>query len=288
VINLLRFWTEIVRFGELFMGNMKEKTQESIDDYLLRIREKGRFSFTFDELKDAINSSEQSLRKKIYRLKEKNRISIICKNFYTVLPPEYARNGGLPVYLYLDDWMKFLGRNYYLGLYSAAALDGAAHQQPMGFQVVVETPMRSMEQPNTQIDFFSRKILLADFIEKKKSASGYFNVSSPELTALDFMSFNGKIGGMTRITPVLGELIESIKPAKMYKTANAYSPISSLQRLGYLFDKVYNRQDLANSLRRALNEKSLQSVLLSVSSPRKHEIDKEWKVDVNILIEKEL
>jgi predicted transcriptional regulator of viral defense system len=265
-----------------------EKKYKNIDDYLLQIREKGQFSFTFEELNIIFNSSEQSLRKKIYRLKAENKIGIISKNFYTVLPPEYAKNGELPVYLYIDDWMKFLGRNYYLGLYSAAALHGAAHQQPMDFQIVVETPMRSIEQPNTQINFFSRKIFPENFIEKKKSAAGYFNVSSPELTALDFMSFNGKIGGITRIAPILGELIDVIKPSKMYRTANAYSPIASLQRLGYLFDKVYNRQDLANASRRALKGKALQNVLLSVSSPRKTNIDKEWKVDVNLLIENDL
>jgi hypothetical protein len=46
-----------------------------------------------------------------------------------------------------------------------------------------------------------------DGVEKKNSAAGYFNISSPELTALNFMSFNGKIGGISRIIPILGELV---------------------------------------------------------------------------------
>jgi predicted transcriptional regulator of viral defense system len=267
---------------------MQVKKYEYIDDYLLGIRAKGRFSFTFEELKNIFDSSAHALQQKIYRLRAENKIAIIRKNFYVVLPPEYAKNGELPIYLYLDDLMKYLGRNYYLGLYSAAALHGAAHQQPMDFQIVVETSIRSIEQPNTQINFFSRTNLAIDFIEKKKSAAGYFNVSSPELTALDFMSFNGKIGGITRIVPILGELIDAIKPAKMYKTASAYSSTSSLQRLGYLFDKIYNRQDLAGAVRRALKGKSLQNVLLSVSSPQKKAIDKNWKVDINIVIESDL
>jgi hypothetical protein len=37
----------------------------------------------------------------------------------------------LPVYLFADDLMKSLKKNYYLGLYSAAAIHGAGHQQPM-------------------------------------------------------------------------------------------------------------------------------------------------------------
>ena len=44
-----------------------KKKYEYIDDYLLHIRSKGRFSFTFDELKDTFDSSTQAIRKKIAR-----------------------------------------------------------------------------------------------------------------------------------------------------------------------------------------------------------------------------
>jgi predicted transcriptional regulator of viral defense system len=261
---------------------------EYVDDYLLEIRAKGRFLFTYEELKKAFDSSEQAIRRKIYRLKADNKIAVIRKNFYVALPPEYAVTGSLPVYLYIDDLMKYLGRNYYLGLYSAAALYGAAHQQPMEFQVILQSPMRSISEPNTEINFFVRKDFNSTLLEKKKSAAGYFNVSSPELTALDFMTFNGKIGGITRIVPILGELIEEIKPSGMYNAAKLYGQNSSLQRLGYLFSKVFDRQDLANAIKRALKGKSLQAILLSISSQRKNNMDREWKVDVNVIIENDL
>ena len=254
----------------------------------MKIRSKGRFSFTFEELNQAFDSSEQAIRRKLYRLKADNKIAIIRKDFYVVLPPEYAQMGSLPIYLYIDDLMRYLGREYYLGLYTAAALYGAAHQQPMEYQVVVQHPMRAIIEKNTQINFLVRKTWEQESVEKKNAASGYFNVSSPELTALDFMSFNGKIGGISRIVPILGELIEEVKPSKMHKTAVGYPQISSLQRLGYLFDKVYDRQDLAMSIRRALKGKAIQNILLSIASPKQGNIDKEWKVDVNILIESDL
>jgi predicted transcriptional regulator of viral defense system len=266
----------------------RAKKYEYIDDYLLNIRSKGRFSFTFEELKQTFNSSDQAIRQKIYRLKADNKISIIRKDFYVALPPEYAEKGSLPIYLYIDDLMKYLGRNYYLGLYSAASLYGAAHQQPMEFQAIVQNPMRDIVENDTRINFFVRKTWREESIEKKKSVAGYFNVSSPELTALDFMSFNGKIGGISRIVPVMEELIEEIKPSKMYKTASVYSQISSIQRLGYLFDRIYDRQDLANAIRRTLKGKKTQNILLSISSPKKGNIDKDWKVDVNTIIETDL
>ena len=293
LINYLQLQTEFIPLRKLFIYIFiylleRVKKYEYIDDYLLKIRSKGRFSFTFEELKQVFDSSEQAIRRKLYRLKADNKIAIIRKDFYVVLPPEYAQNGSLPIFLYIDDLMKQLGRYYYLGLYTAASLFGAAHQQPMEYQVIVQSPMRAIIENNTRINFLVRKTWEQEGIEKKNSAAGYFNVSSPELTALDFMSFNGKIGGISRIIPILGELIEEVKPSMMYKIASGYPQISSLQRLGYLYDKVFNRQDLAKSIQRALKGKATQNILLSIASPKQGNIDKDWKVDVNVLIENDL
>ena len=98
------------------------------------------------------------------------------------------------------------------------------------------------------------------------------------------MSFNGKIGGMSRIIPILAEHIEEIKPSRMYKIASGYPQISSLQRLGYLYDKVFNRKDLAKSIQRNLKGKATQTILLSIASPGKGVFDRDWKVDVNVII----
>lgn len=266
----------------------KRKKYEYIDDYLLSIRSKGRFSFTFDELKNTFDSSEQAIRKKISRLKADNKIATIRKDFYVVLPPEYAENGTLPVYLYIDELMRYLKKDYYIGLYSAAALYGAAHQQPMEYQVIVQQPIRDFVLGDTRISFFFRKTWEQNSIEKKKSAAGYFNVSSPELTALDLMSFNGKIGSISRIVTVLEELIEEIKSSLIYKSAAAYPQSSALQRLGYLFDKVLGRDDLAKAIQRVLKGRATQNIVLSISAPKKGSIDKDWKVDVNVDIESDL
>jgi predicted transcriptional regulator of viral defense system len=264
------------------------KKYEYIDAYLLKIRSKGRFSFTFEELNRTFSSSEQAIRRKLYRLKADKKIAIIRKDFYAVLPPEYSELGSLPVFLYIDDLMKYLGRDYYVALYSAAALYGAAHQQPMEYQVIVQNPLRAIADNATRVNFLVRKMWEPTGVDKKSSAAGYFNVSRPELTALDFMSFNGKIGGISRIVPVLGELAEEMKPSKMYKIASGYPQISSIQRLGYLCDKVYGRQDLATAIQRALKGKSTQNILLSVASPKQGCIDRAWKVDVNVIIENDL
>jgi hypothetical protein len=82
-----------------------------------------------------------------------NKIAIIRKDFYVVLPPEYSKDCSLPIFLYIDDLMKYLGRNYYLGLYTAASLYGAAHQQSIEYQLIVQSPTRAIIKNNTRTNF---------------------------------------------------------------------------------------------------------------------------------------
>jgi predicted transcriptional regulator of viral defense system len=102
------------------------------------------------------------------------------------------------------------------------------------------------------------------------------------------MSFNGKVGGISRIITVLEELTEEIKPSQMYKVASSYPQSSALQRLGYLFDKVFGRDDLAKAIKRALKGRATQNIVLSISALKKGCIDKDWKVDVNVEIASDL
>lgn len=106
-------------------------------------------------------------------------------------------------------------------------------------------------------------------IEKKESAMGDFNVSSPELTALDLMSFNEKVGSIFQIVTVLEELTKEMKSSLIYKVASSYPQSSALQRLGYLFDKIFSRDDLPRAIQRVLMERTTQNIILSISAPQK-------------------
>ena len=107
-----------------------------IDKYLVEVQSKGRYSITLKELRNNFNVSEKALNQNLFRLKTKNRISQIRKEFYVIIPPAYINRGMIPAAFFVDDMMKFLNKNYYVGLFSAAALHGAAHQQPMEYSQV--------------------------------------------------------------------------------------------------------------------------------------------------------
>ena len=55
------------------------------------------------------------------------------RGFYLIVDPGHRELGALPATAWIDDLMRFHGVPYYVGLLTAAALHGAAHQQPMAF-----------------------------------------------------------------------------------------------------------------------------------------------------------
>ncbi len=266
----------------------ERKVYNFIEDFLKKIRAKGRYSFTYQELMDTFDISNQALDKNLYRLKQKGEIASVRKGFYLIIPPEYSSVNTLPVNLFIDDLMHSFNREYYIGLFSAAALHGASHQQIMESFVMIKKPaMRSIRKKNFAINFNVKKDWNTDDIVQKKTDAGYINVSSPELTALDFLYYSGSIG-INRSFTVLQELYEVMKPSLLLRAAKNYPRTASIQRLGYIIDRELKREDLANSLRKVLRNRKLNTIPLSPKKEKEGLVDKEWKILVNIEIEGDL
>lgn len=262
-------------------------TYNYLEKYLFEVRSKGRYSVTLSELKESFNISEKALHQNLYRLKVKNQIAQIRRGFYVIVPPEYSHRGILPIYLFADDLMKYLDREYYLSLFSAAALHGAAHQQPMEYQIITKKPaLRFIRNEKIKISFFTKSKWEIDDIIEKKTDAGYIKVSSPELTALDLIYYSKNIGGINRLLPILDELAEEIKPSKLFKTSKKYNQTTTIQRLGFLFGEVLSLEELAKQLRKVLKESNYFNIPLSVTGKKNEgEIDKTWRIRLNIELE---
>jgi predicted transcriptional regulator of viral defense system len=265
------------------MMTVNNSSYNYIEDYLLIVRSKGRFSITQNELLQKFNISPKTLNQSLFRLKSKNQIAQIRKGFYAIITPEYTHQGILPVYLFIDDLMKSLNKNYYLGLFSAAALHGAGHQQPMESQIIIENnSLRDIKNDKLSIRFFTCSRWNSEYIVQKKTDAGYIHVSSPELTALDLVSYSPKIGGINRLLPVLEELTEIIKPSKLYKTAQNYNQLTIIQRLGFLIDHVIGSVELSTPLEKILKEYTFNTIPLSIAHKSKEgEVNTKWKVIIN-------
>jgi predicted transcriptional regulator of viral defense system len=211
------------------------------------------------------------------------------QNFYVAIPMEYRLRGEVPPSFYIDYLMQFLGRNYYVALLSAAALNGAGHQRAMVFQVFTTgAPIRSGVKNGTKLEFIRRKELPLQYIKKIKVQTGYINVSSPELTALDIVCEEERIGGLSRTAEMLVELAESMSWDDSKIELLKYYSIATIQRLGYLLDLV-EESSLANDLMALVKQtcKTIRKTPLKKSQPisEEMEIDEKWKVIINQIIE---
>ncbi len=259
---------------------VEKSTYNYIDDYLNEIQAKGRYSVTFDELKNRFNVSEKALLQNIYRLKQKKQLAQVRKEFYVIIPPQYSYRGMVPPTLFVDDMMDSLNREYYVALFSAAALHGAGHQQPMEFQIITKKPpLRNIKNQKLTISYFIKTNWQPDLIIKKKTETGYLNVSSPELTAFDFVLHHKKIGGLNRIIPILEDLTDMIKPSILLRTAKSQKT-SNVQRLGFLLDEL-GKEALANSI---LRISGLSPNYIPLSLAHKEQsglVNEKWKVIIN-------
>jgi predicted transcriptional regulator of viral defense system len=268
--------------------SIKNTTYNYIELYLNNIHSRGRYSFTLEELQKEFDLSYRALKQSLYRLKRKNAIVQIRQGFYVILPPQYVQQGMLPPSLFIDDLMNSLNKPYYVSLLSAAAIFGAAHQQPMEFTVTTKTPApRSIINKKLKIIFLSNKEWPQEGITKQKTNAGYINVSLPELTALDLLAYSHKFT-ISQIVTILHELSEKMKAGNLTKIAKQYNNTASIQRLGYILEIELLQQKLADSLWKVLMQRNFSTILLSTNKEKKDYADNRWKVIKNVQIEDDL
>jgi len=262
-------------------------TYEYLSRYLVQLRSKGRYTFTGDDVISEFNLSDEAYQKVIQRLADKDRISRLRQNFYLIIPPEFSARQSLPLGYFIDDLMKFLARDYYVGLLTAAMYHGVAHQQPQTHFVVSEPPyLRPIKNRQQSIVFCLKKEWSTKFITQQKTDAGYMNISNPALTALDLVFYSDRIGGLNRAATVLAELSLELKSDMLTKTAKAFSQTTTIQRLGYLLEHVLQESSLADELYSVLENLNYYPTALNPKADSENQkTPNRWKIIPNMMIE---
>ncbi|HEY5591298.1 MAG TPA: type IV toxin-antitoxin system AbiEi family antitoxin [Paludibacter sp.] len=258
-------------------------------DFLRSIRANGRYAFTIEDLTNNIPKSIKNIRKDLDRLRIKGDIINIRRGFFTIIPDEFKNMGVIPVEFYIDELMSYLTKSYYVGLYSAAMFHGAAHQQPQEFDIVSEKPKpRKINNERFLINFTEKRNFPLFGIEKKKTDTGYFNISSKELTFLDLIYFEQAMGGLNRIISILEELSEGINLTKMKEVVKNDFPLSVFQRAGYIAENILDNTKLAAIFANKLDKLNTTTILLKSSGERTGERNRKWNIIINAKIESDL
>lgn len=283
----------ILSFFDIFIEKLLNLNSARNNNYLLNWIEKqqswGKYVFNLEQVKtDFPNVSEQGLVLALSRLSSKGKVLSAYKGFYLIVPPEYASRGVLPPMLFIDSLMKYIEKPYYVGLLSAAALHGAAHQQPQEFFVVTDAKQKTTLKKGLKINYVTKKAIPENLLEKKKTETGYINVSNPELTAFDLIYYDNRIGGINRAASVLNELAEAMKPERITREFVETLTVPSIQRLGYILDEVLNQNALADKLyseSQNLNKEFFRQPLKAGKEKTGFPTNDRWKIIINTEIE---
>lgn len=265
---------------------MKKTDTYQVKDWVNDLQKRGRLTFPRQEVAQQFSmKTEIAVRNMLSRLVSKGVIVSIWKGFYVIVPLKYAVRGIVPPELYLDNLMKFLNRPYYVGLLNAASFYGAAHQQPQTLSVLTCAPaLRDSVKKGNAISFFVKKKILPSLLKPFKTETGYLQVSTPELTAADLITYQKEVGGLNRVSTVLSELTDSLNFKKVKSDFFENIPVSSIQRLGYLLEVVLQKTDLSNDLfvKARENRCMFQRIPLKYGKIAENEnINIKWKVVVN-------
>lgn len=248
------------------------------------------YSFSTEELYEKSTAPESSIKKELARLVSDNQIINLRKGFYIILPPSYQHYKKLPIELYVDKLFRSLDKPYYVGYYSAAAFHGAAHQQvQQDYIITTPPPLRDVSKGSVKIRFFKSTNWPEANILQKKSNTGYFNISSPTLTFVDLLENQNNLGGINRMLAVLEELSEELDMQDLKTLLNWYNNKSTLQRMGYIMEKMGLSTGLTEVIFEKLKGNSFFPVLLSPQNGlRPGSTGNRWKVDVNVALESDL
>ena len=262
----------------------------SVSLWIEELQRRGRITFSLQDVHSQFPShNAPALRNALTRLAAKGRIVSVWKGFYAIIPVEYSSIGMIPPVLYIDNLMSYLGRPYYISLYSAAVFYGAAHQRPQEFNVITSSgSLRSSQKKDVRINFKTVKEINPDFIIEKKTRTGYVKISCPELTATDLVRYEGETGGLNRAVTVLNELAEHLQFRRMPDSFFSYVPSPVIRRTGYLLDEVLKQTAPAGELYERVRKHkcSMRSTPLKTGkSASGYLTSKKWGIIINTSIE---
>ena len=260
----------------------------NIRDWVEDLPKRGKITFSKEEVvRQFPNLTNHNIQMTLYRLALKKKIQSVWHGFFVVMLPEYGMKGIAPPTEYIDQLMKYLGKDYYIALLNAAEIYGAAHQAPQEFFVISNTTnLRNKIKKDVKINFVAKKNIPKKHLTQIMTNSGYINVSTPILTTYDLVCYIKNVGGINRVATIINDLAEKIRFTTIDKEfMQSFSPAVT-QRLGYLFEKL-EFEDLANKLYRKAEITGLKfrKTPLAIADKTKdltqYPVNERWKLIIN-------
>lgn len=223
---------------------------------------RGRFSFSLDEIPEDIYSSRSSLTTMAHRLKNQDYLFSPYKKFYTIITPQYKKVCSIPVLLYIDDLMKHIGVPYYVSFLSATNLHCTDKHPSQTLHIITTKSLPSISRDSIQISFSRKKKINDSLLKQIEVPTGYFNISSPALTAFDLVKYIATSGSLNQIAATILRLAARITELDLRDVLiEEGGGTSTAQRLGYLLE-LFGYEELANVIERWLKNKNTVYIVM--------------------------
>ncbi len=262
----------------------------SLIEYITTLQAGGRYTFTRDEAISKLQITADALKLAALRLIKKKRLVRPKQGFYVIVPTEYQIVGAPPVAWYVDSLMRYDAQDYYVGLLSAAALHGAAHQQPQVFQIITTRRFRTIIIGRTRLQCLIKQNIPVLSYQQIKTPTGYMNVSTPEMTAFDLVRYVKSAGYLSHVTTILSELQEKFDLSRFTQLLHTERlELPYLQRMGYLLEIAEAKEEVIALIKNWIKGHCPRFIPLR---PDKPYIDapknQDWHLYVNEQIENDL
>jgi len=245
----------------------------------------GRYIFTLAEAQEALGAGDPAaVYTGLSRLHRRNELFSPARGLYVAVPPEYRNRGVVPAEWFIHEMMSHLGRPYYVGLLSAAAMHGASHQAPQVFQVITDRSdlVRKRDLGPIRLRFYSSENVAADPTTRITVPSGYVVLGTKETTVVDLVTKPRAGGGLSNVATVLRELGE-LEGSDLARVASRRGRAIA-RRVGWLVDR-FGQMDDAEALRQAARLDLGEPALLDPSKGRRGKADPTWQIRVNTVVE---
>ena len=238
----------------------------------------GFVSFPLNELTAKTGLSEVAARNQLLRLG--NRIVRVTprQQFFLIVTPQHRVIGTPPIDWWLDDYMNWLSRPYYLALQSAAAAHGSSQQAIQETQIITPKPQRDVLVGRIRVRFFMKASARNSIVQTLSGAYAPVAISTAETTAFDLIRYAHNLGGIERMAETIAPMLQSMKPRALRLVLDAENEIPTTQRLGYVLEAL-GAQNMAKVSREWLPAR-LNLVPLSVhaASVKGAVVNEKWNV----------
>lgn len=252
---------------------------------LTYFNEKDKSFFYLDDTREIFpDTSINSIKVLLGKLVKKGILLRLYSGLYNIIPFEKNPKDYFPNW-HLTASKLAKDKNYYIGYYSALELHGLITQPALIEQVVVDKQMRPGERNICGVAF--------NFIyHNHKHFFGFENIwiddfnkvqcSDLEKTIIDSLYKTNYAGGIVEISKAIYKVKDELNIEKLEKYCISFGEQSVIKRLGFLLDEIigFKNTEIFSSL--VITNKI---ILLDYSLPSNGEINRKWKIEINMDIE---